>query len=143
MISFPSGSFRRTDISIISWILVVAIRSPQTTIFMAPNKSFRDYKAEGDAWITLATGEYYPDVLPDACRLYEPVLVQFGLLLKASAYASRGAIANGVMGVVVLTTGQTCGNYLAGLSFSNHGGLDATLTSDRTTSHPRRRVGLP
>lgn len=47
-------------------------------------KSFRDYKAEAKAWITLATGEYYPDILPDACRLYEPVLVQFGLILKAS-----------------------------------------------------------
>lgn len=45
---------------------------------------FRDYKDEAEAWITLATGEYYPDILPDACRLYEPVLVQFELLLKAS-----------------------------------------------------------
>ena len=47
-------------------------------------KTFRDYKAEAEAWITLATGEYYPDILPDACRLYEPVLVEFGRLLKAS-----------------------------------------------------------
>lgn len=47
-------------------------------------KKFRDYKDEAEAWITLATGEYYPDVLPDACRLYEPVLVEFGLLLKAA-----------------------------------------------------------
>lgn len=47
-------------------------------------KKFRDYKDEAEAWITLATGEYYPDILPDACRLYEPVLVEFGLLLKAS-----------------------------------------------------------
>lgn len=51
---------------------------------MSKQKKFRDYKAEGDAWITLATGEYYPDILPDACRLYEPVLIEFGLLLKAS-----------------------------------------------------------
>lgn len=47
-------------------------------------KSFRDYKAEAEAWITLATGEYYPDILPDACRLYQPVLVEFGRILKAS-----------------------------------------------------------
>lgn len=48
------------------------------------HKHFRDYKSEADAWITLATGEYYPDILPDACRLYEPVLVEFGRLLKES-----------------------------------------------------------
>jgi len=47
-------------------------------------KSFKDYKADAEAWITLATGEYYPDILPDACRLYEPVLVEFGRLLKES-----------------------------------------------------------
>ena len=31
---------------------------------MAKEKSFIDYKEEGHLWITLATGEYYPDVLP-------------------------------------------------------------------------------
>jgi hypothetical protein len=51
-------------------------------------KNFRDYKAEAEVWITLATGEYYPDILPDACRLYEPVLVEFGRLLKASHSSS-------------------------------------------------------
>jgi hypothetical protein len=45
-------------------------------------RSFRDYKQEAEAWITLATGEYYPDILLDACRLYEPVLVEFGQLLQ-------------------------------------------------------------
>lgn len=54
---------------------------------MVKESSFRDYKDEAQAWITLATGEYYPDILPDACRLYEPVLVEFGLLLK-SAHSS-------------------------------------------------------
>ncbi len=49
-----------------------------------PEKSFRDYKADGDAWITLATGEYYPDILPDACRLFAPVQVEFGRMLKAA-----------------------------------------------------------
>ena len=47
-------------------------------------RRFGDYKREAEAWITLATGEYYPDILRDACRLYEPVLVEFGRLLRAS-----------------------------------------------------------
>lgn len=51
---------------------------------MQNERKFGDYKAEAEAWITLATGEYYPDILPDACRLYEPVLVEFERLLKAS-----------------------------------------------------------
>ena len=25
-------------------------------------KSFGDYKADGNVWITLTTGEYYPDI---------------------------------------------------------------------------------
>jgi hypothetical protein len=51
---------------------------------MTRERKFADYKSEAAAWITLATGEYYPDIIPDACRLYEPVLVEFGRLLKAS-----------------------------------------------------------
>jgi hypothetical protein len=47
-------------------------------------KSFGDYQKEGHLWITLSTGEYYPDILPLACELYKPVLVTFGQLLKAS-----------------------------------------------------------
>ena len=47
-------------------------------------KTFAEYKAEGHAWITLATGEYYPDVLPLACELYKPVLVLFGHLLEGA-----------------------------------------------------------
>jgi hypothetical protein len=50
----------------------------------AAERKFRDYKTEADSWITLATGEYYPDILPDACRLYAPVLEEFGRLLKSS-----------------------------------------------------------
>lgn len=50
-------------------------------------KRFADYKAEGAAWITLASGEYYPDILPLACELYKPVLVLFGQLLQ-SAHSS-------------------------------------------------------
>lgn len=52
-------------------------------------KSFADYKAEGHNWITLATGEYYPDILKDACELYKPVLVMFGQTLKASESSRR------------------------------------------------------
>jgi len=33
------------------------------------DKSFADYQKEGDLWITLSTGEYYPDILPFACEL--------------------------------------------------------------------------
>jgi hypothetical protein len=51
---------------------------------MKNERKFADYRHEAEAWITLASGEYYPDVLPDACRLYEPVLVEFGQLLKTS-----------------------------------------------------------
>lgn len=52
-------------------------------------KSFADYKSEGHIWITLATGEYYPDILVDACELYKPVLVMFGQLLKTSESSTR------------------------------------------------------
>lgn len=45
-------------------------------------KTFGDYKPEGHLWITLSTGEYYPDILPLACELYKPVLVLFGDLLQ-------------------------------------------------------------
>jgi hypothetical protein len=50
-------------------------------------KKFRDYKQEGHLWITLSTGEYYPDILPLACELYKPVLTTFGHLL-AQAHSS-------------------------------------------------------
>jgi hypothetical protein len=47
-------------------------------------KAFSDYKAEGHDWITLSSGEYYPDILPLATALYEPVLVMFGQLMEGS-----------------------------------------------------------
>lgn len=47
-------------------------------------KAFSDYKAEGHDWITLSSGEYYPDILPLATALYEPVLVMFGQLMEES-----------------------------------------------------------
>jgi len=51
--------------------------------------SFADYKAQGHKWITLATGEYYPDILEDACRLYQPVLEMFEQLVKTSESSNR------------------------------------------------------
>ena len=52
-------------------------------------KSFGDYKADGNVWITLTTGEYYPDILVSACELYKPVLVMFSEILKRSAARAR------------------------------------------------------
>jgi hypothetical protein len=52
-------------------------------------KPFASYKAEGHNWITLAEGEFYPDILSDAVLLYEPVLAMFGQLLKSSESSSR------------------------------------------------------
>jgi len=56
---------------------------------LATKKTFGDYKKEGHLWITLSTGEYYPDILPLACELYKPVLVVFGDLLKRSHSAKH------------------------------------------------------
>lgn len=47
-------------------------------------KTFADYKDEGHNWITLSTGEYYPDILPLATELYTPVLTMFGQFVEAS-----------------------------------------------------------
>jgi hypothetical protein len=54
---------------------------------MAVAKSFADYKESAHLWITLSTGEYYPDILPLACELYKPVLVLFDQLVR-SAHSS-------------------------------------------------------
>jgi hypothetical protein len=56
---------------------------------MMKTKTFADYKADAATWITLATGEYYPDILKDACELYKPVLVLFGQMLKSSESSVR------------------------------------------------------
>jgi hypothetical protein len=52
-------------------------------------KNFADYKQDAHNWITLSSGEYYPDILKNACELYEPVLVLFGQLLKSSESSIR------------------------------------------------------
>lgn len=51
--------------------------------------SFADYKRDARNWITLVTGEYYPDILVHACALYEPVLRHFGMLLRQSESSIR------------------------------------------------------
>lgn len=48
-------------------------------------RSFADYKAEGNLWITLAKGQYYPDYLEDASKLYTPILEAFGQLIRSSS----------------------------------------------------------
>lgn len=53
------------------------------------HKTFASYKADATNWITLASVEYYPDILVDACELYKPVLVLFGQLLKTSESSTR------------------------------------------------------
>lgn len=45
---------------------------------------FRDFQKDGHNWITLATGEFYPDILEDAVALYGPVLVIFKKFLQTS-----------------------------------------------------------
>jgi len=55
----------------------------------SPRRSFGDYWSDAANWITLATGEYYPDILKDACALYGPVQVTFGQLLARSESAER------------------------------------------------------
>jgi len=52
-------------------------------------KSFADYKKNAPNWITMANGEFYPDILQDACELYKPVLVMFSQLLKSSESSVR------------------------------------------------------
>lgn len=58
-------------------------------IQMMMMKSFADYKTEAPHWITMANGEFYPDILSDACELYKPVLLTFNQLLKASESSER------------------------------------------------------
>ena len=52
-------------------------------------KSFADYKKDAPNQITMANGEFYPDILVEACELYKPVLVYFGQLVKTSESSVR------------------------------------------------------
>lgn len=61
-------------------------------------KKFRDYSPEERRnYITLSTGEYYPDILKDATMLYSPVLEMFSQLLKISE--SSVALLNNISNV--------------------------------------------
>ncbi len=51
--------------------------------------AFAQYKADAHNWITLASGEFYPDILVDACLLYAPVLEMFGRLVRTSESSER------------------------------------------------------
>ena len=65
---------------------------PLSEVLPAPHSvrdSFAAYKTDARSWITLVTGEYYPDILKDACDLYEPVLKTFGKLLTESESSVR------------------------------------------------------
>jgi hypothetical protein len=59
----------------------------------AARRTFADYWDDAANWITLAGGEYYPDILPEARELYKPVLVLFGQILKRSE-SSRALFMN-------------------------------------------------
>lgn len=52
-------------------------------------KYFADYKENAHSWITLSSGEFYPDILEDAVTLYAPVLELFKKLLLTSASSSE------------------------------------------------------
>ncbi|MBX2998256.1 MAG: hypothetical protein KF893_07050 [Caldilineaceae bacterium] len=56
---------------------------------LEPRVRFADYKKDAHHWITLATGDYYPDILVDACLLYAPVLQMFGQLVRTSESSER------------------------------------------------------
>ena len=62
---------------------------PEVAPHSGARENFADYKVDGRNWITLATGEYYPDILAKACLLYEPVLVIFSQLLSESESSIR------------------------------------------------------
>lgn len=65
-----------------------AVLHPHSSDLMARHE-FADYRSDGHTWITLATGEYYPDILGPACELYKPVLVMFGQLVAESESSIR------------------------------------------------------
>lgn len=52
-------------------------------------KYFENYKKDAANWITLAGGEFYPDILQNACELYEPVLRLFSQLLSSAESSVR------------------------------------------------------
>lgn len=57
--------------------------------YFQPPTNFVDYKKDAHNWITLANGEFYPDILIEARLLYTPVLEMFGQLLRTSESSER------------------------------------------------------
>lgn len=53
------------------------------------DKTFRDYQKDGASWITLSSGEFYPDILLDACKLFKPVLETFARIIITSESSER------------------------------------------------------
>ena len=68
---------------------VVPLVPTASPLLAAPRPSFGAYERDARNWITLVTGEYYPDILKDACDLYGPVLSRFGQLLRSSETSAR------------------------------------------------------
>ena len=64
---------------------------------MIDMKHFSEYKEGAPNWITMAGGEFYPDILMDACKLYEPVLQVFSQLVKSSE--SSTALLHGITNI--------------------------------------------
>lgn len=52
-------------------------------------KTFADYKQDAPNQITMANGDFYPDILVQACELYKSVLIYFGQLLKVSESSEK------------------------------------------------------
>ena len=52
-------------------------------------KPFAAYKEEGYLWITLSKGQYYPDYLIDANKIYTPYLEIFGQLISTSVSSEQ------------------------------------------------------
>jgi hypothetical protein len=65
------------------------IDAKETDLMPKARKYFEDYRHDAHNWITLTSGEYYPDILPEACELYKPVLVLFGQIMKRSETSER------------------------------------------------------
>ena len=65
-----------------------AAKKRENALTRKKERSFGDYRKDAHLWITLSTGEYYPDMLPLARELYRPVLVTFGRLLESSHSSS-------------------------------------------------------
>lgn len=83
------GSARKSLFCLISYVAKCPFLKCVVIYKPKMDKKFRDYQSDAVNWITLATGEFYPDILEDACNLYRPVLEIFGQLLKSSESSQK------------------------------------------------------